>query len=269
MIEGIVHADCIEWMRKHLADGCVDAVITDPPYGTTACPWDAVVPFDEMWRELHRVAKPSAPFVMFGSQPFTTKLIASNIDEFREELVWLKNKSGSGMRAESRHLKVHENIIVFSREGKYTYNPQKWRVEDTTMMTHRKTMTEHGGGNNVYGRFTRTRKEDDGVRFPFSVLSYKIPMTPAKSKVYNYETDVGLHPTQKPLKLMEYLVRTYSDVGGIVLDPFCGSGTTAVACLRADRSFIAIEKDAKYAQMAKERIEKIRQNGFQKELFEG
>lgn len=121
--------DCIEQMGK-LEAKSIDCIICDLPYGTTACNWDIVIPFNELWREYNRIAKDNAPIVLFSSQPFTSLLVSSNIKNFKEELVWLKNKAGSGLQSKQKHIKIHENICIFAKTSSYTYNPQKWLVED-------------------------------------------------------------------------------------------------------------------------------------------
>lgn len=235
----------------------VNSVICDIPYGTTACSWDEIIPFKEMWDRLDKITYDSSPIVLFSSQPFTSKLIESNIDYFREELIWLKNKSASGMVAKQKHLKVHENIVVFAKSGSYTYNPQKWEVKEKEFLTQRKTMSIYGESNNVYGNLKRYRKPDDGTRNPISVIAYKVPVTPAKTKTYSSNIDIRYHPTQKPLLLMEYLVKTFSNENDIVLDFTMGAGTTGVACINLNRRFIGIELKDEYYNMAERRIREV------------
>ena len=249
----LINGETIKEMEK-LPDNSVDLIICDLPYGTTKNKWDVIIPFDELWQQYARIAKPSAPIVLFGSQPFTTLLIASQMDWFREQLIWVKNKAGSGLRANKRHLKTHEEIIVFARNGEYTYNPIKWHVEEKGFLTQRRTMSIYGGTNNNYGSMARKRKPDDGSRFPISLLPFKVPMTPAKNKTYQSDTDINYHPTQKPLALLEYLVKTYSNEHDMVLDNTMGSGTTGVACAKNNRDFIGIELDKHYFEIAEGRI---------------
>lgn len=136
----------------------VDSIITDIPYGTTSCSWDVVIPFDEMWDRINKLIKKNCPVILFGSQPFTSQLINSNIKNFKEEVIWLKNKGGSGLQAKQRHIKIHENIVVFCNENKYTYNPQKWEVKEKEFLTQRKTMSDYGMGNNIYNGLTKKRE---------------------------------------------------------------------------------------------------------------
>lgn len=235
----------------------VNSVICDIPYGTTSCSWDEIVPLSKMWDRLYKLTYDDAPIVLFSSQPFTTKLINSNIKDFREEIIWMKNRSASGMKYKQKHLKIHENIIVFSKNGSYTYNPQKWIVEEKEFLTQRKTMSIHGEGNNVYGSIKMNRRPDDGTRNPISVIAYKVPVTPSKSKSYSDDIDIRLHPTQKPLLLMKYLVKTFSDENDIVLDFTMGSGTTGVACIELNRKFIGIDSNIEYCNISESRIKGI------------
>ena len=250
--------DCLEIMNKLIEKGVkVDAIITDIPYGTTACKWDSVVPLADMWDKLNKISKDNTPIILFSSQPFTSKLVSSNVKNYREEIIWLKNKGGSGLQAKQKHIKIHENIIGFSKSGKYTYNPQKWEVKEKEFLTQRKTMSIYGESNNIYGNLKRNRKPDDGTRNPISIIPFKVPITPAKTKIYDDSIDVRVHETQKPILLMEYLVKTYSNENDIVLDFTMGSGTTGVATLKLNRKFIGIEKDDTYFNMAKERINQV------------
>ena len=247
--------DCLEIMNKLIERGIkVDAIITDIPYGTTACKWDSVVPLEDMWDKLNKISKDNTPIILFSSQPFTSRLVSSNIKNYREEIIWLKNKGGSGLQAKQKHIKVHENIIVFSKNGKYTYNPQKWEVKEKEFLTQRKTFDEVEVGNNIYAPMKRTRKPNDGTRNPISIVPFRVPITPAKTKEYDNSIDIRVHETQKPILLMEYLVKTFSNENDIVLDFTMGSGTTGVATLKLNRNFIGIEQDDKYFEIAYNRI---------------
>ena len=248
--------DCLELM-KDIPDKSIDMILCDLPYGTTACKWDIVIPFDKLWEQYNRIIKDDGVIVLFGSQPFTSKLILSNIKMFKEELIWLKNKSGSGLQAKQKHIKVHENILVFSKNGKYTYNPQKWLVDKKEFLTQRKTFNEVEVGNNIYSKMIKTQKADDGTRNPISIVSCRVPFTPSKTKVYEDETvDLRVHPTQKPVALLEYLIKTYTNEGDVVLDNCAGSMSTAIACLNTNRKGIMIEKDKEYFNIGCERIKR-------------
>jgi len=206
-----------------------------------------------MWDLLHKIA-PKAPIVLFGKHPFTSNLIMSNVKEFRENIVWLKNKSGNGFGADQRHIQVLEDIVVFSESGEYTFNAQKWLVEEKEFLTQRKTFNEVEVGNNIYGKMKRVRKADTGERNPINIVSCRVPFTPSKGKTYSSDVDIRFHPTQKPLDLMEYLVLTYSNEGDTVLDFTMGSGTTGVAAVKKGRKFIGIELDIDYFNIANQRI---------------
>lgn len=249
--------DCLELM-KDIPDKSIDMILCDLPYGTTACKWDVIIPFDKLWEQYNRIIKDNGAIVLFGSQPFTSQLILSNIKMFREELIWLKNKSGSGLQAKQKHIKIHEEIIVFSKNGKYTYNSQKWLVDKKEFLTQRKTFNEVEVGNNIYSKMIKKQKADDGTRNPISILSCRVPFTPSKNKVYEDKTvDLRIHPTQKPVALLEYLIKTYTNETEIVLDNCMGSGSTGVACINTNRNFIGIELDEKYFRIAKERIDNV------------
>ena len=249
--------DCLEILPKLIMKNkLVDTIITDIPYGTTQCSWDSIIPFDMMWDLLHKIC-PNGPIILFAKQPFTSNLIMSNINEYRENIVWLKNKSGNGFGVNQKHIQVLEDIIVFSKNSKYTFNPQKWLVEEKEFLTQRKTFSEVEVGNNIYNKIRRVRKEDTGERNPINIVSCKVPFTPSKSKVYSSDVDLRYHPTQKPLELMEYLVKTFSNEEDIVLDFTMGSGTTGVACKKLNRNFIGIEKEEKYFEIAEKRIKDV------------
>ena len=244
-------------MRKLILEGViVDTIITDPPYNTTQCVWDKMIGFEEMWDCLHKIC-PNGPIILFAKQPFTSQLVMSNIEEFRENIVWLKNKAGNGFSAEQRHIQVLEDILVFSKNAKYTFNPQKWLVEDKEFLTQRKTFNEVEVGNNIYGKMKRVRKEDTGERNPINIVTARVPFTPSKGRVYSDDVDLRYHPTQKPLNLMEYLVLTYSNEGNLILDFTMGSGTTGVAALKLKRNFIGIELEENYFDIAYKRINEV------------
>lgn len=256
----IYQIDCLEGM-KLISDKAIDMILCDLPYGTTSCSWDEIIPFKPLWEQYERIIKDDGAIVLTASQPFTTKLINSNINLFREEVIWLKNRAGSGLGAKQRHIKTHENICVFSKKGKYTYNPQKWEVTDKEFLTQRKTMSIYKIGNNIYNEMEHKRKKDDGTRFPISVVPFKVPTTPSKNKNYSQSIDLRIHPTQKPLPLFEYLIRTYSNEGDTVLDNCMGSGTTAVACENLNRNWIGFETESKFIEAANNRLRVLKGKG--------
>lgn len=250
----IYQMDCLEGMVL-LPDASIDLILCDLPYGTTACAWDDIIPLDALWRQYKRLLKPEGVIVLTASQPFTSKLVMSNPSMFREEIIWLKNKAGSGFQASQKHLKVHETILVFAKSGKYTFNPQQWLVDKKEFMTQRKTFGERVVGNNIYGKIIAARRHEDDKRNPVSIVSIRVPFNPANSKEYSEEVDLRIHPTQKPLELFKYLIKTFSNPGDVVLDNAMGSGTTAVACQQLGRKFIGFEKELKYVQIAEKRLQ--------------
>jgi DNA modification methylase len=227
--------DCLDRM-KEIPDGSVDMVLCDLPYGTTACKWDSVIPFEPLWAEYRRVTKPNAAIVLTASQPFTTALIASNLKEFRYELVWEKSKATGHALCNVRPMKAHENICVFSRE-RGAYNPQK-----TPGKPYKQRL---GSVESVEFSTGRARNDNTtGERYPRSVVYFKTAESEGKS----------VHPTQKPVALLEYLIRTYTDEGQTILDNTMGSGSTGVAAVNTGRSFIGIERDESYYAIAERRI---------------
>lgn len=228
--------DCLELM-KDIPDGSVDMILCDLPYGTTACKWDTIIEFDLLWAEYKRVCKRNAAIVLTASQPFTTTLIHSNIRQFRYSWVWEKDQGVNFQLVKKQPLKKHEDVCVFYAEMP-TYNPQGLRKLDKPIVKSNK-----GKGGDL-GHVGSEAKRDfylqEYAGYPDSLL--------------RYNKERGLHPTQKPVALMEYLIRTYTNEGETVLDNCMGSGTTGVACARTGRRFIGIEKDAKYFGIASERI---------------
>jgi site-specific DNA-methyltransferase (adenine-specific) len=231
----LIHGECLEEMAK-LPDVCVDMVMCDPPYGTTACKWDSVIPLKPMWEQLMRLVKPNGAIVMTASQPFTTTLIASNMKMFKYCWVWNKKKGGNIQVLKWQPYKVHEDVVVFS-VGAVKYYPIKTPQKERTGKTY--SAGEANGIKN-YGD-ARVYKD----KHPKSIL-----------EVSNANQKCKVHPTQKPVALMEYLIKTYTNEGETVLDFTMGSGTTGVACVNLNRDFIGIERDDKYFEIAKNRIGK-------------
>lgn len=222
-------------MAKLIEEGVkVDAIITDPPYGTTACKWDSVIPFEPMWERLNQLIKPNGAIVLFGSEPFSSALRMSNIKRYKYDWVWVKSKLVNRLNAKKQPLRNTETVSVFYN-AQCTYNPQG--VESC----HKTTST--GSNSGLYGRVKAGEKYiQTQTNYPKNAIEFK--------------SQSGLHPTQKPIPLLEYLVKTYTNEGETVLDFTMGSGTTGVACKRTGRNFIGIEQDEKYFKIAKERIEK-------------
>lgn len=243
------HGDCLEVMAT-LSDASIDCVLTDPPYGTTACKWDSVIPFEPMWKELKRIAKPKAAICLFGSQPFTTDLINSNRIEFRYEFIWSKNQPTGAFNAQKIPMKAHENILVFY-SGLPTYNPQKTRRTRNELKRFMHQPSTAHIRNSVYGDFvSRQRGRDATEKYPHTLLDFDV--------VNGRNGDKVPHPTQKPVELLRYLIRTYTNEGETVLDFTMGSGSTGVACELENRNFIGIEKDAGYFKIAEKRIAEVR-----------
>ena len=217
-------------------------VLTDPPYGTTACKWDSIIPLEPMWENLKRLAKKNAAIVMTASQPFTTTLIGSNMAAFAYEWIWNKGVSASSVQAKRMPMRIHENVVVFSMGGKtpQPYNPQ---------MTRRNKPVKYRGKTGKSDSIPVIDRPDFN---PVYVDKYPETIYYASPRVAGQR---GLHPTQKPVALMEYLIKTYTNEGDTVLDFTMGSGTTGVACKNLGRNFIGIEKDAEYYGIAKKRIE--------------
>lgn len=231
--------DCLKILPT-IADKSIDLVLTDPPYGTTACKWDSIIPLDKLWIELKRIGKENTAFVFTSSQPFTTTLINSNFNEFRYDLVWCKNQGTGFYNANRMPLRSHEDILVFYKKLP-VYNPQK-----TDGKPYKQ---KRGSASDVYRGKDLYITESDGKRFPLSWNLFK------KDKE-------KLHPTQKPIALMEYLIKTYTNENDTVLDFTMGSGTTGIACKNLNRNFIGIELNKQYFDIAKERIESTNKTLF-------
>ena len=238
--------DCLDIM-KQIGDGTIDLVLCDLPYGTTQNKWDAVIPFDSLWEQYNRVAKPNAAFVLFAQGLFYVDLVNSNRANFRYDIVWDKQLKSGFLNANVMPLRVHEQIAVFYK-SKPTYNPQKVKGQPT----HSKgtAVFTKDVTNNNYGDYTPVENIND-MKYPSSILSYQKP-----------HPSVSVHPTQKSVELLEYLIKTFTNEGDTVLDNTMGSGSTGVACMNTNRNFIGIEKDEKYFDIAKSRI-----NDAGKKLF--
>lgn len=243
--------DCLE-LLKDVPDGSVDAIIADIPYGTTQAKWDSVIPLDEMWQQLKRIIKKDAPIVLFSSQPFTTVLIASNMPMFKYEWIWHKNRGSGHLNAKIMPMKYHENVIVFGK-GKITFNPIGEEYADSSKKRYKEGELWNKAGRDfengeLYGEF----KTEPYV---FIRPEGKSPSTVQFFKIV--PTQKGrLHPTQKPINLMEYLIKTYSNEGDTVLDFTAGSMSTAIACINTNRKGIMIEKDPHYFKVGSERVER-------------
>lgn len=231
----LLNGDCLELIES-IDDKSIDMIFTDLPYGTTACKWDSIIPLDKMWEQYERVIKDNGAIVLTASQPFTTKLINSNMKLFRYEWIWQKEQGTNFLNAKVQPLKVHENICVFYKKLP-KYNPQ---------FTKDKPYYRTGGSGtsgDVTGNYKKISTTNDGRRYPISIQKFK--------------RERGYHPTQKPVELVKYMIKTYTDEGDVVLDSCMGSGTTGVACRELNRNFIGIELDTVYFNISRWRIMQI------------
>jgi len=230
-----MQGDCLERLQD-IEAASMDMVLADPPYGTTACKWDSVIPLEPMWEQLRRVAKPNAAIVMTASQPFTSVLVMSNPGAFKYCWVWNKKKGGSPLLSKKQPIRVSEDVVVFG-EGKIFYNP---------IMERRDKPVRRGSNTGKKSDTTRNAFTEDRVythKYPKNILEISNANQRGKS-----------HPTQKPVALMEYLIKTYTNEGEAVVDFTMGSGTTGVACVNTGRKFIGIELDPDYFAIAEKRI---------------
>lgn len=230
----LYRGDCLNVM-KDIPDGSVDMVLTDPPYGTTACKWDSIIPLEPMWAQLKRIIKPNGAIVMTASQPFTTTLIASNMKMFKYCWVWEKQQPTGFLNARRYPLKSHEDVVVFCSKP-HVYNPQGVSTVDV------KNSRKNKSGNGCYGPVSSREYIQREGSFPRTVIKF------------NMVTHGQVHPTQKPVALMEYLIKTYTNEGETVLDFTMGSGTTGVATANTGRKFIGIELDRDYYHISRKRI---------------
>lgn len=244
----LFHGDCLEIM-KQIPDGSVDMILCDLPYGTTRNKWDTVIPFEPLWTQYERITKSNGAIVLFSAEPFTSVAITSNIDMFRYDLIWEKPQGSDFLNANRKPLRAHENILVFYKKQP-TYNAQKTDGKPYKAKSGATTSSNFGRFNGNH--YTENK---DGKRCPLSVLKF------------NGEHNKGkVHPTQKPVALLEYLTKTYTNEGDLVLDNCMGSGTTGVACINTNRNFIGIELDQRYFEIAEKRIDAAKQENEAKQL---
>lgn len=237
----LFNGDCLEVMDRLIEQGIkVDVIITDPPYGTTACKWDTVIPFDNMWERLNKLIKPNGAIALFGSEPFSSALRMSNIKNYKYDWVWNKGRGTDFLNSKRKPLSSYENISVFYLKQP-TYNPQFWfsTPYDKGLVRHsNNTMECYGKTNDVISR------SEDGRRYPLNIINI--------NKLSGHKKN--FHPTQKPTDLLEYLIKTYTNENEIVLDFTMGSGSTGVACVNTNRKFIGIELDENYFNIAINRV---------------
>lgn len=230
--------DCLELM-KDIPDKSVDMILCDLPYGTTACKWDNIIPFEPLWEQYKRIIKDNGAIVLFGSQPFTSQMICSNFNNYKHHWIWLKNRGTGFQVAKYRPMMKTEDIIVFTKKrNKINYYPQMVKLDKPYYC---KNATSSNGTNPLV-KFNKGGKLVD-KKYPTNVLEFNKVSKP-------------IHPTEKPVALLEYLIKTYTNENEVVLDNCMGSGSTGVACVNTNRNFIGIELDQKYFEIAKERIEK-------------
>ena len=234
----LMQGDCLELM-KDIPDGSVDMILADLPYGTTACKWDSIIPFEPLWEQYERIIKDNGAIVLTASQPFTSALVMSNPKLFKYEWVWDKVKPSTGLHAKHQPLRQHESVLIFSKQ-KATYKPIMTEAKD-----RKETITSSNG--EAFGGATVTRRHDNkGKSYPRSILTLS-----------NANQRGKVHPTQKPVALFEYLIKTYTNEGDTVLDNVMGSGTTGVACKNLNRNFIGMELNEEYFKIATERINEV------------
>ena len=230
--------DCLELM-KNIPDKSIDMILCDPPYGTTACKWDTIIPFEPLWEQYNRIIKDNGAIVLFGAEPFSTLLRYSNLKAFKYDWIWEKEQGANFMLCKYQPYKVHEIISVFSR-SRHIYHPQ--------MTEGKPYISGKGTSGDITRNVVKIQTKNNGTRYPRSIQRF------------NTEKSKGsFHPTQKPVPLLEYLIKTYTNEGETVLDNCMGSGSTGVACVNTNRRFIGIELDDGYFNIAKNRIEEAEQ----------
>ena len=245
----LINADCLDAM-KSIESKSIDMILCDLPYGTTACKWDVVIPFEPLWEQYKRIIKDNGAIVLTASQPFTSALVMSNPKMFKYDWTWRKPKGTGHLNARKQPMKDKEDILVFYKK-QAKYNPQFENGKPYSALKSGKNTKVSQAGSTTYGRFmdgAEFRNDNNGFRYPKQVLEFGV-------------VEKGtIHPTQKPVPLFEYLIKTYTNEGETVLDNCMGSGTTGVACVNTNRKFIGIEKDEKYFTISVDRINKILNN---------
>lgn len=235
--------DCLEIM-KDIEDKSIDMILCDLPYGTTACKWDTIISFEPLWEQYNRIIKDNGAIVLFGSEPFSSALRMSNIKNYRYDWVWVKDNHTNFLNIKKQPAKRHELISVFYKKQP-TYNPQMWEGKPNHSVGNqlgKKVNREYLGNS-----FELKEGKKTNLKYPISIVKFN-----------NIARGKNIHPTQKPVALLEYLIKTYTNEGETVLDNCMGSGSTGVACINTNRNFIGIEKDEKYFNIAKNRIEQIK-----------
>ena len=242
MTPTLMQGDTLD-MMKMVLDKEVNLILCDLPYGTTSCSWDIIIPFNDLWDAYRRVLAPGGCVLLFGNQPFTSRLILSNLAWYKQALVWNKNKCGSPGLAKIRPMQVHEDIVVFA-PGRTVYNPQMEVGEPYARKTEKPEGYVGRVNNHGYGMKPRNVFTNDGTRYPKSIINIS----------RDFSAQQQIHPAQKPVPLLEYLIKTYSNEGDTVMDNTMGSGSTGVAARNTNRNFIGIEKDPVFFNIAVQRI---------------
>ncbi|ASB87709.1 MULTISPECIES: DNA-methyltransferase [Bacillus subtilis group] len=237
--------DCLEGM-KLIPAGSVDMILCDLPYGTTACKWDTIIPFEPLWEQYERIIKDNGAIVLTASQPFTSQLVNSKIELFKYEWIWIKSIVGGAFDAKNKPMKKHENVLVFSKGGIPTNSKNKMRYFPQGLLEIDKTVKNN-----------KTMRANYGGDRPGLKDSYKQTKTGYPNSLLEFKNDTGLHPTQKPVELFEYLIKTYTNEGDTVLDNCLGSGTTAVACELNNRKWIGFETEKEYIEIINKRLDQI------------
>lgn len=245
----VYQMDCLEGM-KLLPDKSIDMILCDLPYGTTVCKWDEIIPMDKLWEQYNRIIKDKGAIVLTATQPFASKLINSNIDNFKHEWIWNKQTGGNFIKAKYCPIRIHENVLVFGK-GSVNYYPI---MEDADLKNNRplikKGKQNIGIYNKINGGFDESEKRDRTKRYPKTIVEYS-----ARAKECNPVN--RLHPTQKPVDLFKYLIETYTQEGEVVLDNCLGSGTTAIASELSNRKWIGFETESEYIEMINKRLDRI------------
>jgi site-specific DNA-methyltransferase (adenine-specific) len=237
----VYHGGCLELM-KYIDDKSIDMILCDLPYGTTACKWDVIIPFESLWEQYKRIIKDNGAIVLTGSQPFTSLLISSNSAMFKYELIWDKNKGCQPALANIKPMQSHENILVFGK-GRTIYNPQMEVGEPYKRINKGYNQNNHNIG------LKPTIQNNEGTRYPKSILKFS----------RDFSAQNRLHPTQKPVALFEYLIKTYTNEEDLVLDNCAGSGTTGISCINTNRNYICMEKEEKYFNIINDRINQLKE----------
>lgn len=235
----LYHCDCLEGLTRFIQDKTIDLILCDPPYGITSAGFDCEIDLKQLWPQLWRVARPHCPIVLTAAQPFGSVVVVSQIEHFKHEWIWIKNRGSNFANTVREPMKEHESVLVFA-QNKWTYNKQ---MQDRT-----------GGGLNRVKYNVAFRTQSENYREFENREENKLPDQRVPSSWQKFNTEVGMHPQQKPVDLFRYLIRTYSNPGMTVLDFSCGSGTTAIAALQEGRNYVCMEKELRFIEIARNRI---------------